>query len=75
MRGLGDLIAWVLTPLQPLIRRFYGSKDCGCKQRQEVLNRKFPFQGLSPEEIEKYHSKRKEFNEKIEKFLKENPQS
>lgn len=42
MRGLGDLIAWLLAPLEPLIRRFYGKKGCGCKKRQETLNRAFP---------------------------------
>lgn len=42
MRGLGDLIAWLLSPLEPLIRRFYGKKGCGCRKRQEVLNDKFP---------------------------------
>lgn len=42
MRGLGDLIKWILTPLEPLIRRFTKKKGCGCKKRQEVLNEKFP---------------------------------
>lgn len=42
MRGLGDLIAWLVAPLEPLIRRFYGKKGCGCRKRQEVLNDKFP---------------------------------
>ena len=42
MRGLGDLIKFLLQPLEPLIRRFYGKKGCGCRKRQEVLNEKFP---------------------------------
>lgn len=71
MRGLGDLIKWILTPLEPLIRRFYGKKGCGCKKRQEVLNDKFPNPfmptprkervNLTPEQI---------FQKKSEQFAK-----
>ena len=43
MKGLGDLVAWFLTPLQPLVKRFYGKKECGCKKRQDALNEFVPF--------------------------------
>lgn len=68
MRGLGDLIAWFLTPLEPLIRRFYGKKGCGCKKRQETLNKSFPNpflptprivkEGLTEKQIQAIKSKR-----------------
>lgn len=71
MRGLGDLVALILTPFKPLIRRFYGKKGCGCVKRQEALNEKFPFGNkvLTPEEVQKYHAKREEFTKKMEQFL------
>jgi hypothetical protein len=65
-RGLGDLVAFMLTPLsfvlQPVLRRFgievgvrdeitaqgliqppSVKKECGCKKRQEMLNKLVPF--------------------------------
>lgn len=61
-RGLGDLVAFMLTPLEPLVRRLgyevgvrdeitalslqsppSVKKECGCKKRQEMLNKLVPF--------------------------------
>lgn len=65
-RGLGDLVAFMLTPLeyllQPVLRHFgikvgvrdeitalslqsppSVKKECGCKKRQEMLNKLVPF--------------------------------
>ena len=61
-RGLGDLVAFILTPLEPLVRRLgyevgvrdeiaaqgliqrpSVKKECGCKKRQEMLNKLVPF--------------------------------
>ena len=61
-RGLGDLVAFILTPLEPLVRRLgyevgvrdeitsqslihppSVKKECGCKKRQEMLNKLIPF--------------------------------
>ena len=43
-KGLGDTIAKVTqaTGLDKLVHKRVG-KDCGCKQRQEKLNVKFPY--------------------------------
>ena len=43
MKGLGDLVAWFLTPFKPLVKRFYGKKECGCQKRQNALNDLLPF--------------------------------
>jgi hypothetical protein len=60
MRGFGDLVAFVLTPLQSLIKRFYGKKDCGCKKRQEALNRLLPFsdKGLTEQQVKDWNERR-----------------
>lgn len=46
LRGLGDLMAWVLkrSSLEALIRKMFllfGWKTCGCRRRQEQLNQVF----------------------------------
>ena len=44
MKGLGDLVAFVLEPLQSVLGRFgVRTKDCGCQKRKTFLNRLFPF--------------------------------
>ena len=52
-RGLGDTIAKFtrVTGIDTLARvgaRAMGKKDCGCKKRQELLNKKFPYKTKSP---------------------------
>jgi hypothetical protein len=45
-RGAGDLVAAVAQPVARAIDRAFGTHvaDCGgCKQRQEALNKAFPF--------------------------------
>jgi hypothetical protein len=56
IRGLGDLIAFVLIPLKPLLKRLgfdegvdggktpksSQKKSCGCAKRRENLNKMFP---------------------------------
>lgn len=56
IRGLGDILAFVLTPLQSLLRhslhllgvregsepKVLQKKSCGCKKRQEILNKMVP---------------------------------
>jgi hypothetical protein len=75
MKGFGDLIAWFLIPLQPLIKRFYGKKDCGCKKRQEALNRILPFsnKGMTEQEIKDWNERRdRRFNRNIKEINKIN---
>ena len=70
MRGLGDLVAWFLKPLQPLIRRWYKTKDCGCKKRQNALNEILPFKPrpMTEDEILAYKERRKQILDKINKI-------
>lgn len=47
-RGLGDTIAKVtrVTGIEKAVKavtQAVGVKDCGCSQRQETLNRVFPY--------------------------------
>ena len=48
-RGLGDTIHKFTSATgldkvaQGLSSRITGKKDCGCKKRQEVLNKAFPY--------------------------------
>jgi|TARA_R100001463_G_scaffold39483_4_gene84474 hypothetical protein len=47
-RGLGDTIAKFtqVTGIQSLAQigaKVVGKKDCGCKKRQEALNKAFPY--------------------------------
>ena len=47
-RGLGDTIskftkATGLHSLAEIGAKAVGKKDCGCKKRQEYLNKKFPY--------------------------------
>lgn len=46
-RGLGDTVAGIthalhLDKLAESVARKLGKKDCGCKKRQEKLNKAFP---------------------------------
>lgn len=41
LRGLGDAVAVVANPIARVLR--IDPEKCGCKQRQEALNRAFPF--------------------------------
>ena len=44
IRGLGDLLAFVLEPLRLVLGRFgVRTKDCGCQKRKTALNRIMPF--------------------------------
>jgi hypothetical protein len=42
-KGLGDTIAKVtkITGIKKVVDAV--TKDCGCKKRQEMLNKKFPY--------------------------------
>ena len=47
-RGLGDSIAKFtqatgISSLAQMGARAVGKKDCGCKKRQEALNKAFPY--------------------------------
>tara|TARA_R100001082_G_C4261112_1_gene115606 strand:- start:331 stop:501 length:171 start_codon:yes stop_codon:yes gene_type:complete len=47
-RGLGDSIAKFtqatgISSLAQMGAKVVGKKDCGCKKRQEALNKKFPY--------------------------------
>ena len=47
-RGLGDSIekftkATGIKSLAQIVTKFSNKKDCGCKKRQEVLNKTFPY--------------------------------
>jgi hypothetical protein len=48
LRGLGDIIAKVakLTTMDKVakfVAKAAGKEDCGCKERQDTLNKRFPF--------------------------------
>jgi len=46
LKGLGDAVALVTQPVAGVIDKALGTslKTCkGCSQRQEALNRRFPF--------------------------------
>ena len=45
MRGLGDLVHWVFAKfgVEVAVKKITKGKDCGCKARQEALNRAVPF--------------------------------
>lgn len=47
-RGLGDTIAAVtkstgIDKVANFVAKAAGKKDCGCKKRQESLNKRFPY--------------------------------
>jgi len=47
-QGLGDTIekfttATGIKSLAQIVTKFSNKKDCGCKKRQEVLNKTFPY--------------------------------
>lgn len=68
MRGMGDLLAFVLRPVEPLIRRFGPKKGCGCKKRQEVLNQILPFKSTHKTNPEFIKRKMEEYRQRIEKI-------
>ena len=70
MRGMGDLLAYCLKPLEPLIRRFGPKKGCGCKKRQEVLNQIVPFKSKHHADPEFLKRKMAEYQKRIEKIEK-----
>ena len=48
LRGLGDVIAKVakLTTMDKVakfVAKAAGKEDCGCSERQDILNKRFPF--------------------------------
>jgi len=47
MRGLGDLLAWCFRKIgiEVAVKKISRGKDCGCKKRQEALNKAVPFGG------------------------------
>lgn len=47
MRGLGDLLAWGFKKIgiEVAVKKISKGKDCGCKKRQELLNKAVPFGG------------------------------
>jgi len=71
MRGIGDLVAFVLQPLQPLIRRFGPKKGCGCKKRQEVLNQIVPF-SRDPARADYIKRKMDEYQDRLRKIEEQN---
>lgn len=47
-KGLGDTIAEFtkatgLDKIAERVAKAAGKEDCGCKKRQEILNKKFPY--------------------------------
>jgi len=44
-RGLGDTIEKFTkaTGIKKVVEKITGEKDCGCKERKEALNKKFPY--------------------------------
>jgi hypothetical protein len=44
-RGLGDTIARItkMTGIDKIVDKMTGKKGCGCKKRQETLNKMFPY--------------------------------
>lgn len=47
MRGLGDLVKKVFEKVgvEVAVKKISKGKDCGCKRRQELLNKAVPFGG------------------------------
>jgi hypothetical protein len=48
LRGLGDIVAKVakLTTMDKVakfVAKAAGKDDCGCSERQDILNKRFPF--------------------------------
>ena len=48
MEGMGDLVARVakmtqLDKVAKFVAKAAGQEDCGCKERQDTLNKRFPF--------------------------------
>jgi hypothetical protein len=48
INGLGDVVAKVakMTSINKVVKfvtKVTGKSDCGCKKRQDALNKKFPF--------------------------------
>jgi hypothetical protein len=48
INGLGDVVAKVakMTSINKVVKfvtKVTGQADCGCKKRQDALNKKFPF--------------------------------
>ena len=48
IRGLGDIVAKVakLTTMDKVakfVAKAAGKEDCGCSERQDTLNKRFPF--------------------------------
>lgn len=72
MRGMGDLLAYCLKPLEPLIRRFGPKKGCGCKKRQEVLNQIVPFKSKHHADPEYLQKKMTEYQNRINKIEEQN---
>jgi hypothetical protein len=52
--GFGDTVAKITkkTGIEKLTKMVYGEKDCGCKKRQEALNRAFPYKNKKENEGE-----------------------
>ena len=70
MRGMGDLLAFLLRPVEPFIKRFGPKKGCGCKKRQEVLNQIVPFKSTHKTNPEFLQRKMAEYQKRIEKIEK-----
>ena len=48
INGLGDVVAKVakmtsMNKVAKFVAKATGQADCGCKKRQDALNKKFPF--------------------------------
>ena len=44
-KGLGDSIEKIteITGIKKVVEKVTGKKGCGCKERKEALNKKFPY--------------------------------
>lgn len=44
-KGLGDTVEKItkITGIKKIVEAVSGDKDCGCKKRKELLNKKFPY--------------------------------
>ena len=71
MRGIGDLLAFVLRPVEPLISRFGPKRGCGCKKRQEVLNQIVPF-SRDPARADYIKRKMDEYQDRLRKIEEQN---
>lgn len=71
MKGLGDLVAFVLTPLKPIVRRFGPKRGCGCQKRQDVLNQIVPF-GRDPTRADYIKRKMDEYQDRLRKIEEQN---